>query len=98
MLQQDCLLLFSETQFEDGRTESHVECDLRGEDLQGSYHKMVTVEGLTVDMAQTRGVESGVTTLFANNAIIDDTDNLLEIPASGEIQVMAESCKNIDCS
>jgi len=49
-------------------------------------------------MAQKKGIESGVTTLFANDAIIDDTDNLLEIPASGEMQVMAESCDYVDCS
>jgi hypothetical protein len=58
--------------------------------LQGSHHKIVKVDGLTVDLAQASGVESGVTTLFAEDATIDSSGSLLEIPANGDIQVMIE--------
>jgi hypothetical protein len=85
------LILFSDVQFEDGRGESNVECELRGVDLQGSFHKSVKIDGITTEWAEANGVESGVTTFFASNVVIDETKNKLEIPATGAIGV----CRNV---
>jgi hypothetical protein len=49
------------------------------------------VDGLTTGWALRNGVESGVTTLFAENAMIDNDGKLLEIPADGDIQVIVVS-------
>jgi hypothetical protein len=49
----------------------------------------------TTEWAQENGVESGVTTLYAENAIIDNDGNILELPADGDIQVIVVSCELI---
>jgi hypothetical protein len=90
LLRESCLIRFSTVEFEDGHGESTVECELRGEDLQGSSYKSVMIDGMTTEWAKANGIESGVTTVFANNALIDEAKNKLEIPANGVIEV----CKN----
>jgi hypothetical protein len=85
------LVLFSNVEFEDGHGESTVECELRGEDLQGSFHKTVQIDGMTTDWAEANGIESGVTTLFANDVVIDEANYKMEIPANGAIEV----CRNL---
>jgi hypothetical protein len=64
-----------------------LECELRGLDLQGSFHKTVKIDGMTSEWAEANGVESGVTTLFANNAVINYPEHKLEIPDIGNIEV-----------
>jgi hypothetical protein len=91
LLHENCLILFSIIEFEGGRGGSSVECELRGQDLQGSFYKTVKIDTMTMDWAQANGIESGVTTLFATNAVIDETKNILEIPADGNIEVSKDS-------
>ena len=78
-------------EFEDGRRESTIECELRGEDLQGSYHKTVQMDGLSSEWAAANGVESGVTTFFTNDVVIDETKDILKVPSNAEIEV----CNNM---
>ena len=81
------MVLISETEYVGGRSESQLECELRGVDLNGSYHKTVEIDGLPANWVEKNDVESGVTTLFANNAVIDYTDHKLQIPEIGSIEV-----------
>jgi hypothetical protein len=91
LLRENCLIFFSIIEFEDGRGDSSVECELRGQDLQGSFYKTVKIDTMTMDWAQANGIESGVTTLFATNAMIDETKSKLEIPADGNVEVSKNS-------
>ena len=81
------MILFSNVKFQDGHEESIVKCELSGEDLQGSFHKTVTIDGMTTDWAEANGIESGVTTYFATDAIIDEAEYKLETPVDGAIEV-----------
>ena len=94
------MILFSIVKFKDGSEESNVECELRGVDLQGSFHKIVKIDGITMDWAMANGIESGVTTFFANNAVIDGAKAKMEIPADGAIEVcnaLLNCAKTIFC-
>jgi hypothetical protein len=90
LLRENCLVLFSVVDFEDGHGESTVECELRGDDLQGSSNKIVKIDGMTTDWAEKNGIESGVTTLFAKDALIDEAKSKLKIPANEAPEV----CRN----
>jgi hypothetical protein len=46
---------------------------------------------MTTDWAEANGIESGVTTLFAKDVVIDEANYKMEIPANGAIEV----CRNI---
>jgi ubiquitin C-terminal hydrolase len=67
--------------------EQAIQCELRGEDLNGMFYNKVNVKGINGKWARKNKVESGVTTLFAENSIIDDTLSELEIPLGQTIQV-----------
>jgi hypothetical protein len=85
------LILFSHVEFKDVHGESNVVCELRGEDLQGSSYKIATIDGMTTDWEQANGIESGVTTLFASNAVMNEAKNTLEIPSVETV----EACKDL---
>ena len=74
VLREIAWILFSNVKFQDGHEESSVKCELYGKDLHGSFHKTVTIDGMTTDWAEANGIESGVTTFFANDAIIDEAE------------------------
>ena len=68
--------------------EQPLECELQSQDvLNVKQYKVVKVEGLTTRWARKNGIESGVTTLFASNAVIDDDSSALIIPTNVTIKV-----------
>jgi hypothetical protein len=67
-----------------------LECELQGVDLHGSYHKTVEIDGLWMKWAEENGVESGVTELYAKKALLDSTDQTLQIPENGKIEASDE--------
>jgi hypothetical protein len=84
-----CLVILSEKQYADHRIEDQpVQCELHPDDLKdGALSQIVTIESLTSSWARKNNVLSGETTLFAENAIIDDLSNELIIPSSATIMV-----------
>ncbi len=48
---------------------------------------MVKVKGKTTGWARKNAIESGVTTIFASNSVIDDSTNELIIPTGETIEV-----------
>jgi hypothetical protein len=84
-----CLLLTVEKDYEDHRGEEDqpLECELRGDDLNGTSFKMVRIKGLKTDWARKNKIKSGMTELFAENFIIDDDTNELIIPKTKSLKV-----------
>jgi hypothetical protein len=86
--------VFTNVDFQDDREESRVKCELRGKDLKGSIYKSVEIDGMTKHWAVANGIKSGATTLFAKDAVIDETNSKLVIPANGAIQVRMYQCNS----
>jgi hypothetical protein len=84
-----CVVVFSDALFLDHRVEERpMECELQSADkMNANKFKIVTVRGLSTKWAKKHNVESGVTTLFASNAVIDDDSNELIIPTNATIKV-----------
>jgi hypothetical protein len=77
-----------EVEFENSRKEDQpLVCELGGKDLNGTPYKIVQIKGLTTSWAVKNNVESGVTTLFASNSVINDETNELIIPKGQAIEV-----------
>jgi hypothetical protein len=75
-MKNSCLVLISEKEYEDGRREEQpIECELRGEDLNGTNYKLVRIKNLKSSWARKNSIQSGVTTLFADDFMIDDSAN-----------------------
>ena len=85
---KSCLVIVSEKDYEDRRDEDQpLECVLQGADLNGTRYKKVRLAGLTSRWAKEHRVKSGLSTLFSQNAEIDDSAGELIIPAGGTIEV-----------
>jgi hypothetical protein len=83
-----CLLLTVEKDYEDHREEDQsLECELRGNHLNGTSFKMVRIKGLKTDWARENKIKSGMTELFVDNFIIDDDTNELIIPKTKTLKV-----------
>ena len=84
-----CVVVLSDKQYLDHHSEEQpVECELQADDILGEKkYKMVKVKGLGTKWAEKNKIESGVTTLFASNSVIDDDSNELIIPTGETIQV-----------
>jgi hypothetical protein len=83
-----CVVLISEKEYEDNREEDQpLECELQGDDRNGGLYRMVRIHGVTTKWAKNNKLESGLSTLFAQDAEIDDESNELSIPEGSNIQV-----------
>lgn len=83
-----CVVLISEKEYEDNREEDQpLECELQGDDRNGGLYRMVRIHGVTTKWAKNNKLESGLSTLFAQDAEIDDESNELRIPEGSNIQV-----------
>jgi hypothetical protein len=83
-----CVILFAEKDYVDHRKEEQpIECELRGEDLNGTNYKLVRIKGLKASWAEKNKVISGSTTLFADDFVIDEETNELVIPAGEALEV-----------
>jgi hypothetical protein len=83
-----CVVLFSERDYADRRQEEQpIECELRGEDINGKQYKLVRIKDLKTSWAQRNKIISGSTTLFADDSFIDETTNELVIPAGAALEV-----------
>ena len=82
-------MVFSHEQYLDHHVEEQpLECELQSDDIMNvNQYKMVKVKGLTTKWARHNGIESGVTTLFASNSVIDDDSSELIIPTNETIKV-----------
>jgi hypothetical protein len=79
--------MITEKAFQDFDIEG-VSCELLGEDLlNGRPYQIVQVKGLTTAWAMKNKMRSGVTTLFSENAQINDKDNQLIIATGASIKV-----------
>jgi hypothetical protein len=77
-----------EVEYENSRKEDQpLMCELRGKDLNDTPYKVVHLNGLTTSWAVKNNVESGVTTLFASNSVINDETNEVIIPKGQAIEV-----------
>jgi hypothetical protein len=83
-----CVILLSERDYADRRKEEQpIECELRGEDINGTQYKLVRIKDLKTSWAQRNKITSGSTTLFADDSFIDETTNELVIPAGEALEV-----------
>ena len=68
--------------------EQPLECELQAADgTSDKQFKMAKLSGLTTKWARKNNVESGVTTLFASNSVIDENSRELIIPTTETIKV-----------
>jgi hypothetical protein len=74
-MKNSCLVLISEREYEGRREEQPLECELRGEDLNGTNYKLVRIKNLKSSWARKNSIQSGVTTLFADDFMIDESAN-----------------------
>ena len=82
------MVVVSEKDYEDHREEEQpLECELRGQDLNGTNYKTIRVKGLKSSWAKKNKVESGRTTLYAANSYIDDETDELIIPTGEALEV-----------
>jgi hypothetical protein len=56
--------------------------------MNAKQYEMVKVRGITTKWARKNHIESGVTTLFASNSVIDDDSRELIIPTNDTIKVI----------
>ena len=84
-----CVIIFSDRDYIDHRVEDQpVECELQATDIINvKEHSVVRVRGMTSRWARKNAVLSGVTTLYAPNAVIDDMTNELIIQTGETIKV-----------
>jgi hypothetical protein len=86
-------VLIVEVEYETPRkVDEPLACELRGDNVKGSIYTIVRVKGLTTSWAKKNNITSGVTTLFANNSVIDDQTNELMIPRGQPIEVNTLLC------
>jgi hypothetical protein len=85
---QACVTVLSDKQFLDKHEEEQpVECELQGGDLDGKAYRMVQVKGLPRGWAKQNEIESGVSTIAAQDFDIDDDTNELIVPSGAEVVV-----------
>jgi hypothetical protein len=68
-------------------TKQLVECELQGIDRGGKNYAWTFVRLDLASLSNMEGFQSGITTLFASNAEIDDDVNELIIPKGEKIKV-----------
>jgi hypothetical protein len=87
------VVIISHRQYKDHHDEDQpLECELQGEDLNGTAYKMVRVRGHSTSWARKNKVESGLDTIFApDGADIDDNAGELIIPSGANIKVNSYS-------
>eukprot|EP00545_Synedropsis_sp_CCMP1620_P006689 CAMPEP_0119029482 /NCGR_PEP_ID=MMETSP1176-20130426/40541_1 /TAXON_ID=265551 /ORGANISM="Synedropsis recta cf, Strain CCMP1620" /LENGTH=760 /DNA_ID=CAMNT_0006985829 /DNA_START=47 /DNA_END=2329 /DNA_ORIENTATION=- len=84
----ECLVVLSDKQYEDHHEEEQpVECEMQGEDLNGTKYKMVKIKGIPPGYVKLNNIESGSTTIFADGSDIDDDNYELTIPNGAQIQL-----------
>ena len=85
-----CLVLLSEKEYADHHAEDQpVLCELHPDDRKsGARYQAVKINGLTSRWARKNNILSGVTTLFAESSLIDDSTNELLIPSHSTIKVV----------
>ena len=84
-----CVVVVSHKQYLDHHFEEQpLECELQSNDIMNvKQYQMVKVQGLTTGWARKNEIESGVTTLFAANSMIDEDSSELIIPTNETIKV-----------
>lgn len=84
-----CVVVLSHTLYLDGHVqEEPLECELQSADnLNGEQHTIIKVRGLTTKWGRKNNIESGVTTLFASNSVIDGDSRELIIPTNETIKL-----------
>jgi hypothetical protein len=83
------VLVISHKQYLDHHVEEQpLECELQSADnMNVNQYKLVKVRGLTTKWARRNDIESGVSTLFASNSVIDADSSELIIPTNDTIKV-----------
>ena len=81
-----CVVMVTEKSFENLNVQG-VNCELLGRDLNGRPYQIVQVSGLTTAWAINNKLVSGVTTLFSENAQINDETNQLIFTPGALIKV-----------
>jgi hypothetical protein len=91
-----CVVVLSHTLYLDGHVqEEPLECELQSADnLNGEQHTIIKVRGLTAKWGRKNNIESGVTTLFASNSVIDGDSRELIIPTNETIKVRQTKVNN----
>ncbi len=86
------MVIISEKEYLDHHVEDQpLECELQASDVMNSTeYYVVKLKGMTAKWARKNAIESGVTTVFASDSVIDYNTNELIIPSGNKIKV---SCK-----
>jgi hypothetical protein len=80
--------LIAEVEYEKPvKVDQPLACEIRGDNTKDYPYTIVRINGLSTSWAIKNNVTSGVTTLFANNSVIDDKTNQLIIPKGQLIEV-----------
>ena len=89
------MVIISDKEYLDHRVEDQpLQCELQSTDMMNSTkYNVVKLKGMTSKWARKNAIESGVTTLFASNSVIDYNTNELIIPSGNKIKV---SCSRHD--
>jgi len=84
-----CVVILSDKEYLDHHVEDQpLECELQSTDVvKANGISVVKVKGKTTGWAKKNGIESGVTTLFASNSVIDDDTDELIIPTGETIEL-----------
>jgi hypothetical protein len=79
----------SDKEYLDHRVEEQpLECELQATDvMNATEYNVVKLKGMTAKWARKNAIESGVTTLFASDSVIDYNTNELIIPSGNKIKV-----------
>jgi hypothetical protein len=84
-----CVVIISDKEYLDHRVEDQpLECELQATDvMNATEYNVVKLKGMTSKWARKNAIESGVTTLFATDSVIDYSTNELIIPSGNKIKV-----------
>jgi hypothetical protein len=86
-----CTLVLVEKDYGDHHEENQqVECELRGNNLNGTSFKMVRIKGIENKWLKRNKIKSCATKLFVADFIIDDETNELVIPRNQALKVSIE--------
>ena len=83
------MVIISDKEYLDRRVEDQpLQCELQATDVVNStQYNVVKLKGMTSKWARKNAIESGVTTVFASNSVIDYNSNELIIPSGNKIKV-----------
>jgi hypothetical protein len=96
--QNPCIVFTSDVEHRDNSDSVHetFQCELQGDDRGGKNYAWVIIRGLPSPWTEREKIISGVTTFFAQNAVIDDSTYELLLPKRAVIKVWETITTNME--